>query len=133
MTPPEAGGSPVRAVLVTHAGLGAELIRTAESILGPQEGVAFVTNAGASLESLSEAVREQLGCGTGQLVLFVDLLGGSCGHICAGIKGRYPACAIFSGVNLPMLMEFLFNRDRVSFDELKERLLEKGRNGIQCM
>jgi len=127
------GGSRVRALLVTHAGLGEELIRTAESILGPFDGVAFVTNAGASLESLSEAVKGRLGDEAGPLILFVDLQGGSCSHVCSGIRGLHPGCAVFSGVNLPMLLEFLCSRDRVAFSELKERILEKGRSGIQCL
>jgi len=127
------GRAQVRALLVTHADLGAELVRTAESILGRQEAIAFISNTGASLDTLSEAVKARLGDDDGPLVLFVDLLGGSCCHVCSDIRRLYPGCAVFSGVNLPMLMEFLFNRDRVSFGELKDRLLEKGRNGIQCL
>lgn len=120
-------------MLVTHADLGAELIRTAESILGRQEAVAFVSNSGASLESLAEAVMAQLGDDDGPLVLFVDLIGGSCSHICSDVRRLHPGCAVFTGVNLPMMMEFLFNRDRVPFGELKDRLLDRGRNGIQCL
>ncbi len=126
-------GAPVRALLVTHADLGAELIRTAESILGRQEAVAFVSNSGASLESLAEAVMAQLGDDDGPLVLFVDLIGGSCSHICSDVRRLHPGCAVFTGVNLPMMMEFLINRDRVPFGELKDRLLDRGRSGIQCL
>lgn len=123
----------IPAIVVTHGRLGAELIRTAESILGPQEGIGFVSNEGNSLDSLGDAVRDRLRDQDGPLVLFVDLLGGSCSHVCREIRGHYPKSAVFSGVNLPMLLEFFYNRDRVPFEELRERLLEKGKNGIRCL
>ena len=121
----------IRATLVTHGALGAELLKTAEAILGPQEGCAFVSNAGRSLEALMAELSDRLDDGEPQ-VLFVDLLGGSCGHVCALIQRRYPKVLLAAGINLPMLLEFLHHRGRVPLGELKARLLERGRDGIRC-
>jgi mannose PTS system EIIA component len=123
----------VRVVLVTHGALGRELVRTVETILGPQEGVAFVSNEGASLDGLAEALRAAAG-GPGPVVFLVDLLGGSCDHACRlfGAERGDDAFAV-TGVNLPMLLEFFYNRDRVSFAELRERLLHKGRDGVRLL
>ncbi len=123
----------VRAVLVTHGELGRELVRTVESIVGPQEEVHFVSNAGASLETLVARVREVIGENGGPAVLFVDLLGGSCGHACRALLAQETASAVVSGVNLPMLLDFFCNRGRVPFDELKQRILQKGRDGVQVL
>jgi len=126
----------VKAVLVTHGVLGAELVRTIEGLLGPQSDVGFVSNAGTSLESLSDHVRELLGAPSseeGGIFLFVDLAGGSCGHVCQQLRSLHPNTVVVSGINLPMLLEFFYNRDRVDFEELKHRVLEKGRGGIRCL
>ncbi len=124
----------VLAVLVTHGALGDELLRTAEAILGPQERVLVVSNQGASLEGLSETLRERIAEHPEMPVfLFVDLRGGSCGHACQEILRMHSQTLVFSGVNLPMLLEFLHYRGKVPVGELRDRLLAKGRDGIQCL
>lgn len=123
----------VRAVLVTHGALGRELVRTAEAILGPQGGVAFISNEGTSLDGLADALRAAAG-GPGRVVFLVDLLGGSCGHACRAVRAeRGDDAFAITGVNLPMLLEFFYHRDRVSFAELQERLLGKGRDGVRSL
>jgi mannose/fructose-specific phosphotransferase system component IIA len=123
----------VRVVLVTHGALGRELVRTAEAILGPQEGVAFVSNEESSLDGLVDAVRDA-GGGPGRVVFLVDLLGGSCVPACRAIRAeRGGETFAIAGVNLPMLLEFFYHRDRVPFAELQERLLAKGRDGVRLL
>ncbi len=123
----------VKAILVTHGFLGAELVRTAEAILGPQDGIGFVSNTGSSLETLSDQVRSLLSDTEEPVVLLVDLLGGSCSHACQEIRRLHPRVAMVSGVNLPMLLELFYNRDRVPFDELLLRLCQKAKDGIRCL
>ena len=118
------------AILVTHGALGAELLKTAEAILGPQEGCSFVSNSARSLDEMMIELEERLSA-EAPLVLFVDLMGGSCGHVCALLQRRLRNVLLVTGVNLPMLLEFLHHRDRVAPAELKARLLEKGRDGIR--
>lgn len=124
----------VLAVLVTHGALGDELLRTAVEILGPQERVLVVSNQGASLEGLSETLRQRIAEHPEMPVfLFVDLRGGSCGHACQELLRLHPRTLVFSGVNLPMFLEFLHYRGKVPVEELRDRLLAKGRDGIQCL
>jgi mannose PTS system EIIA component len=123
----------VRAVLVTHGALGRELVRTAETILGRQEGVAIVSNEGTSLEGLAGALQVAAE-GPGPVVFFVDLLCGSCDHACRALRTKRGDDAFaIAGVNLPMLLEFFYHRDRVPFTELQERLLRKGRDGVRSL
>jgi mannose PTS system EIIA component len=124
----------VLGILVTHGALGRELVRTAETILGPQENVECVSNSDASLEGLSEWVRRLIGDrAVGPVYLFVDLAGGSCGHVCQEVRRMRPDTAVFTGINLPMLLEFFHYRGRVGDEELRRRLLAKGRDGIQSL
>jgi len=124
---------PVLGILVTHASLGTELLRTAESILGRQSRVEVISNSGSSTERLSEKLRDLISQRPEEpIFLLVDLLGGSCSHACQEILQAHPSTVVFSGVNLPMLLEFLYYRGRVDVDELRRRLVAKGRDGIQC-
>lgn len=122
--------APVWGILVTHGLLGAELVRTAESILGAQTELEVVSNTGmspAALQTQLEALVE----GRRPAVILVDLLGGSCGHACLLVGRSRPGVRVVSGMNLPMLLEFLCHRGRVSLAELEARLLSRGRDGIR--
>ena len=122
--------APVWGILVTHGLLGAEFVRTAESILGAQTELEIVSNTGMAPEKF----REQLEALVEQrrpAVILVDLLGGSCGHACLLVGRSRPGVRVVSGVNLPMLLEFLCHRGRVSLAELEARLLSRGRDGIR--
>jgi mannose/fructose-specific phosphotransferase system component IIA len=121
---------PVWGILVTHGLLGAELVRTAESILGEQTELEVVSNTGATPEALRQQLVEIVARRNPAFIL-VDLLGGSCGHACLLVGRSRPGVRVVSGVNLPMLLEFLCHRGRVSLAELEARLLSRGRDGIR--
>jgi len=127
-------GGEVLGIVVTHGSFGKELIRTAEGIVGPQQGVEIITNTGASLQGLSEDVRSLIAKHQhSTFYLFVDLMGGSCGFVCQEVRRQAPGAVIFSGVNLPMILEFFHHRNRGGDSELRERLLTRGRDGIQIL
>lgn len=124
----------VQCLLVTHGGLGEELLQVVESILGPQPGVRVVTNTKASTEKLQTDVESVLRkMEPGPVFVFVDLLGGSCGHVCLSVQQKHPDIFVISGVNLPMLLEFAYKRERLGTDELMSEILRKGRDGIRCL
>jgi mannose PTS system EIIA component len=120
------------ALLVTHAGLAQELIRTAEAILGPQSDVLAVSNTGLSTDALSETIRTLVQALPEEtpVVILADLAAGSCGMAVRRAGGGGRTISRITGVNLPMLLEFFHNRDTVPFDELLVRLETKGRAGI---
>jgi PTS system mannose-specific IIA component len=121
-------------LLVTHGDLGSELASTAQLIVGPQEGVKVLSNKELSSESLSDALqKELLSYGEDETVVFVDVAGGSCLSACKVAQDSPTTVRVISGVNLPMVLEFFHYRERIPFDELVERILTKGRIGIQAM
>ncbi len=120
-------------IVITHGRLGDELIKTATSILGPQESLEFISNEGHSHDDLVGLIEEHLGQRLGgdrPAVVFVDLASGSCGHACRRVSRDHPELLLACGVNLPMLLEFLYHRSRVAPDELRERLVKRGREGV---
>ena len=123
----------VRVLLVTHGNLGSELVNTAQLIVGPQTGVKVLSNEELSSESLCEAVQGEVRTySQDETVIFVDVAGGSCLTACKATQGECKRIRVVSGVNLPMVLEFFHYRGKLAFDELVERILAKGRGGIQA-
>lgn len=119
-------------VLVTHGQVGEALVGAVEHFLGPQSGLEVISNQGRSAAEIRELVAaeiERLG-DDDALILFADLAGGSCESTCRILAADHPRCTGLSGVNLPMLLEFCHYRDRLGLDELVDRVLRKGRNGV---
>jgi mannose PTS system EIIA component len=121
----------VPALLVMHADLASALLRAAEQVVGPIEGVTVLSNEGASREELERRITAAVeGWSAGGLVL-TDFWGGSC-HICgaAVMRGR-GELVIVTGINMPLLLDYLHNRDKYGVFELAERLLKKGQDSIR--
>lgn len=119
---------PARGVVVTHGDLASGFVDAVAAIAGvPPEALVAVSNAGKSREKLCAAI--QKAAGTGRSVVFVDLPSGSC-HLAASLVAREnPHMLVVAGVNLPMVLDFVFNR-RLELDDLLQRLTEKGQEAI---
>ncbi|HYW08735.1 MAG TPA: hypothetical protein VE913_17365 [Longimicrobium sp.] len=119
---------PVRGVVVAHASLAAGMVESVRQIAGlDDDALVALSNEGCGPESLATRVREALG--DGPAVVFTDLGSGSCAFAARRIAMERPATAIVTGVNLPILLDFVFHRT-MPLAELVERLVEKGRTGV---
>lgn len=126
-----AGARPV-AILVTHGVLGEELVRTVEAILGAQTEVITVSNSGLSADGLRDRIDAEIG-GLPEgapVVLFSDLAAGSCGIATRRADPAARTVKRIAGVNLPMLLEFFYNRDAIPLEQLLARMEAKGKAGI---
>jgi len=120
----------VPALLVTHADLAEALVRAAERVYGPVEDVARLSNEGLSRDALeAEISRFVERWPAGGLVL-IDFWGGSC-FICGVSAARGREVIVVTGVNLPVLLDYLHNRDRYPVSELAERLRVKGQESFR--
>ena len=121
----------VPALLVMHADLSAALLRAAEQVTGPIEGVETLSNSGLSREALEREITERVERWTAGGLVFADFWGGSC-HQCgaSAARGRGEVVVV-TGLNLPTLIDFLHNRERYGVVELAERLRKKGQESIR--
>jgi mannose/fructose-specific phosphotransferase system component IIA len=122
-------------IVATHGNLGFELIRTAERIAGPQEGLVFVSNEGLSVEAFSRFVKERLNeCSspTG-VVIMTDVPGGSPTLACRRIREDGGPAWIVTGVNLPMVLAFLQYRDSMEPENLTKAVAERGVKAIEVV
>lgn len=125
--------SPARvpALLVMHASLGEALLRAAARVYGPVDDVAVLSNEGLSKAELEQRIAEAAGKWTAGGLVLTDFWGGSC-HICGAAAARSGrGIAILTGVNLPLLLDYLHNRDMGDVTALAERLKLKGRESIR--
>ncbi len=120
-------------VLCSHGNLAPGLLEAAELILGAQEGVQTTPlSPEDSLETMSARIRQACAAadnGDGVLIL-ADLLGGTPFNASA-LQLRNAPYELITGMNLPMLIEVLSNRDYITLPELASLALEAGCGGIR--
>lgn len=120
----------VRGVLLGHGAMARGLLDAVQQITGAGEDVlAPLTNKGLSPEAISEQVRALIG--DGPAIVFTDLQSGSCGFVARRLAQQHTHVVVISGVNLPLLLEFVMQRE-LPIEQLVPRLLAKGRAAICC-
>ena len=130
-TPPTPPAKRVPALIVTHADLAQALVRAAERVVGSIEDVTLLSNEGLSRDDLQDAIEACVGDWKEGGLLLTDFWGGSC-HTCGSAAARrHGEVVIVTGINLPLLLDYLYNRDRLSAPDLADRLQQKGRDSIR--
>ena len=117
----------LRGVVVGHGGVAAALVAAAEEISGLRGVLVAVSNSGLDKAGLEARVLEAVG-GV-PAIIFVDLPSGSCLFAAMRQLPSHPELRVVTGVNLVMLLEFLFHRER-TLDEVARRAAESGARGI---
>ncbi|NIN72852.1 MAG: hypothetical protein GTO46_13185 [Gemmatimonadetes bacterium] len=106
-------------ILVGHGKLAEGMLDAVAGITGSREGLTPVDNASMTPETLEEHLESLIG--DGPSVVFVDLPSGSCAYAARRLKYRHPGMAVVCGVNLPLLLDFVFHRN-LRLEEIVERL-----------
>jgi len=123
--------SRIPALLVTHADLGAALLRAAQQIYGPVADVEFLSNSELSRTGLEHAIRERVSGWTHGGLVLTDFPGGSCQQ-CGLLAARGNAeILVVTGMNLPGLLDYLHNREQYPVAELAERLMTRARDSVR--
>jgi PTS system mannose-specific IIA component len=120
----------VRGILLGHGTMARGLVDAVQQITGVGDDVLLpLSNKGLSPEVLAERVVEQV---AGQpAIVFTDLQSGSCGFVARRLAQQEAHLVVISGVNLPVLLEFVMQR-HLPLDQLVPRLLARGRAAIGC-
>jgi mannose PTS system EIIA component len=100
---------PLRGVIVSHAAVGEALVKAVAAITGVADALVPVSNDGCDNDALTRRLEQALA--NHPAVLFVDLPGGSCLTGSARFAHLRPNTAVVTGVNLAMLLDFVFHRD----------------------
>jgi len=124
-------------LLVAHGDLGGQLINSVGMIMGRLPLLKSVgLRADQSLDDLARAVsqswRELEEEGAEHVLILVDMFGGSCSNVAGRLaRDKDPTrVAVLTGVNLPMVLEAVIDRDLYAFEELVPKIADAGRRSI---
>lgn len=122
--------TPARGVVVAHDGVAGALVRAVERISGVRGALVGVSNEACAPEELRSRVSEAVGTGDAPALIFVDMASGSCAFAGRQVARGRRGVALVTGVNLPMLLDFVFHRE-MELASLAERVVAKGRAAAQ--
>jgi len=121
-------------VLISHGGLAAGLCDAAEMITGEIDQLECISlqpmdDIDQLVDRIQEAVKK-VDVGEGALLL-VDLFGASpfnaCGRLALAQQDRYE---LVTGMNLPMLVELVVQREGLTIKEASQIAFEAGKSGV---
>lgn len=118
-------------VVVAHAGLARELLAAAEMIVGVMEkSEAVGINAGDSVDGIRESVQEAIRKVSQQgVIIMTDMFGGTPSNMSISFL-KEGEVEVLTGVNLPMVIKFATERDRLGVAELASALKKCGLESI---
>jgi mannose PTS system EIIA component len=118
-------------VIAAHAGLAAELLRAAEMIVGPIDHARAVEiMADYSVETIRTALTTAIDeVATGGVIIMTDMFGGTPSNMSLSFLDDN-RIEVLTGVNLPMVIKFASDRDRLGVAELAAQIRECGREGV---
>ena len=124
----------ITGIIVTHGQLGEELLRTVGLIVGEIHDCYALSGSDLGDESVVSSIREILDRNkANRAVVFVDYFGGSCGASCVKATRGLEGVKIISGVNLPILLDFVTKKGIMGLDEIVEHLIHRGQESVRVI
>jgi len=121
-------------IIVTHGNLAIGLKDVSNKFLPLEFPVYTFSNEKDSIEIIVEDITKKIEEHKPEKVaIFVDLLGGSCWHAAMKLKKISPDIAIITGVNIPLLVSFAANYNRMEWPDLLIKLEEDAKKGIRIV
>ncbi|HSC58930.1 MAG TPA: hypothetical protein VLC11_05160 [Gemmatimonadales bacterium] len=119
---------PLRGIVAAHGALADALVKAAESISGVPGALQPVSNVDCDRGRLEARLAEAIG--PGPAVIFVDLPSGSCHFAALHRYHEDPRVRVITGVNLAMLVDFVFHRE-LPLDDAAAKAMAAGTRAIK--
>lgn len=123
----------INILVMSHGEFAEGICKSAEMIIGDQENLKpVIFNPGESLDTLVEKLKKAINEFDNDFshLLLVDIFGGSPSNATALLLAENYKINAVSGVNLPMLLEALTERENTAADMLVKQLKAAGNEGI---
>lgn len=115
--------STLKGVVVGHGNLAAALIDAVQRIAGTDTGLVAISNTDCDRGTLEEKILAAVG--DGPALVFIDMPSGSCLFAALRRLEGKAGTRVVTGVNLAMLLEFVFHRDG-NADDVAEHVVQVG-------
>ncbi len=115
-------------VVVAHGSMAAAMIEAAELVSGVKGALRAVSNTDCDRGGLETRIVEAVG--ERPAVVFIDMMGGSCMMAAMRRLRERADVRVVTGVNLAMLLEFLFHREG-AVDAAADRAVAAGGEAIR--
>jgi mannose/fructose-specific phosphotransferase system component IIA len=119
--------SMLRGVVVGHGDVARALIDAVGRIAGTEDSLVAVSNTDCDRAALEERITAAIGDGPG--IVFIDMPSGSCLFAAMRRLQEMPGIRLVTGVNLAMLLEFVFHREG-QVDEVAAQVAEAGARAV---
>jgi mannose/fructose-specific phosphotransferase system component IIA len=117
----------LRGVVVCHGDVAVALVAATEEISGVRGALTAVSNRDCDRGRLEERI---VAAAAGEpAIVFVDMAAGSCLFAAARRLAGLPGARIVTGVNLAMLLDFVFHR-QLSVGDAAQRAVDAGGKAI---
>jgi len=118
-------------VVIAHAGLARELLNAAEMIVGTiDKSEAIGIGSGDSVEQIMDNVEQAIRkVSQNGVIIMTDMFGGTPSNLSLSFL-RENEVEVLTGVNLPMLMKFATERDKLGVSDLASTLKKCAQESI---
>ena len=120
-------------VVATHGNLGAELLASAQMIIGPVLNARSVSiNQENSMEDIRDAIDKAVKEVTSDeagVIIVTDMFGGTPANVSMTFL-EPQSVEVLTGANLPMLLKFFTSQENLGLDELAGILKSYGQQSI---
>jgi PTS system mannose-specific IIA component len=124
----------ITGIVVTHGNLARELVDTVAKIVGRTNCCIALSNEDLSNESLISKIRDIIDQAPDRhIILFVDYFGGSCSLNCSRAVKGYSKATVISGVNLPILLDFVTKQGTMEPEEIIDHLIKRGQESVRVI
>ena len=122
-------------IIITHGNLAEELLATVKMIVGETYDCYAMSGSELCDEDVARRIDELVSTNGGErrAVVFVDYFGGSCSASTIRATRSHPEIRVISGVNLPILLDFVNKQDTFDLDEIVDHLLKRGQESIRVV
>lgn len=119
--------------IITHGEMGKYIVNTSRMIIGKQEDIKIYSlMPDVSVDELKVIIAKEIYKDLEEeknILILLDVIGGSpFNMIIPFLKEENIECV--AGINLPMLLEVLINRDKKDIKKLAELAHKEGRDGV---
>lgn len=126
----------IAGILIGHGEFPFALNKTIQNFIGEQDYFQVISNEGCSSNELKNRLASAIQSYPNKdIIIFVDLFGGSCANVSKELFKNPPEknIGIICGVNPAMLIKYFQYREQKNFTELIQLLELTGKNEIRVI